>query len=193
MPFASAVESARSVATLATAVAAVGASILLWAGLEKAREPGATVSMLRHLGVPPILARAAGLVIVVEFTLGLGLVFRPDSLVTQGGVVVLGAAFALAGLLALRRDEPIRCTCFGPGRHGYLGVAQIAALVPWVGAAAILNAADLSRPSPSEAASILAVVALAMTGLRLIPVLGASWEARGDRRAAGETYLWLHR
>jgi hypothetical protein len=181
------------VGALATVVAAVAGSILLWAALEKARHPGGLAATLRHLGVPSTLVRAAGLVIAVELGVGLGLVFRPDSLLTQGGVVVVASAFAVAGLLALRRDEPVPCTCFGPGSPGYLGVNQIAALVPWVGAAAILNAADVARPAPSEGASILAVVALAMAGLRLVRVLDVSREARADRRSARETYAWLQR
>jgi hypothetical protein len=181
------------VAALATVVVAVSASILLWAGLEKARDPGALASTLRHLGLPATVARGAGLVIAAELGVGLAIVFRPDSLLTQGGVVLLAVAFALAGLLALRRDEPIRCTCFGPGSLGYLGVSQIVALVPWVGAAVVLDAADVVRPSPSEGASMLAMVALAITGLRLVTVLDVSREARADRRSARETYAWLRR
>jgi hypothetical protein len=181
------------VAALATVVAAVAGSILLWAALEKARHPGAMASTLRHLGVPATLASAGGLVIVIELGVGLGLVFRPDSLITQGSVVVVAAVFALAGLLALRRDERIPCSCFGPGSNGYLGVNQIAALVPWVGVAVVLNAADVARPAPSEGAAILATVALAITGLRLVTLLDVSREARADRRSARETYAWLHR
>lgn len=194
MPFASAVESAGSVSALATTVAVVGASTLLWAALEKARDPEATASTLRQLGVPsPLALAAAGLVILAELAVGLGLVFGPNSVVTQGGVALLAAAFALAGLVALRRDEQIRCTCFGPGRRGYLGVPQVAALIPWAAAVTILHAADMAPPSPSEGASTLAAVALVMSGLRLAPVLGAWREARGDRRSARETYGWLHR
>lgn len=194
MPFASAVESGGSVSTLATTVAVVGASILLWAALEKARDPEATASTLRQLGVPSRIAlAAAGLVIAAEFAVGLGLVFRPDAVVTHGGVALLAAGFALAGLLALRRGEQIRCTCFGPGGRGYLGVPQVASLVPWAAAVAILYAAGTAPPSRSEGASMLAAMALVMSGLRLIPVLGAWREARGDRRSARETYGWLHR
>lgn len=191
---ASAVESAPRVATLATTVAMVGAALLLWAGLEKARDPGATASTLEQLGVPAaVAAGAAGLVVAAELAVGIALVFRPDALPTQGGVIALAAAFGLAGLLALHRGEQIRCTCFGPGRRGYLGRNQLAALVPWVGMAAFLHVADVAPPSPSEGASILAAVALAMTVLRLVPMFGAWREARGDRRSARETYVWLHR
>jgi hypothetical protein len=181
------------VAILATTVALVGASILLWAGLEKARDPASTASTLRQLGVPARLANAAGLIIAAELAVALGLVFRPDSAVTQGGVVLLAGGFALAGLVALRRDEPVRCTCFGSGRDGYLGTNQVFALVPWVGGAAFLHVADLAPPSPSRGAAMLAAIGLAMAGVRLIPVLGAWREARGDRRSARETYLWLQR
>jgi hypothetical protein len=113
--------------------------------------------------------------------------------VTQGGVVLLAGAFALAGLLALRRDEPVRCTCFGSGRNGYLGANQVLAFVPWVGGAMFLYVTDVTPPSPPHGAAMLAGVGLAMAGVRLIPVLGAWREARGDRRSAREMYLWLHR
>jgi Methylamine utilisation protein MauE len=181
------------VAILATTVALVGASILLWAALEKARDPASTASTLRQLGAPASLANAAGLIILAELAVALGLVFRPDSAVTQAGVVLLAGAFALAGLLALRRDEPVRCTCFGSRRSGYLGANQVLALVPWVGGALFLYIADVAPPSPPRGAALLAGVGLAMAGVRLVPVLGAWREARGDRRSAQETYLWLHR
>jgi hypothetical protein len=181
------------VTILATTVALVGASVLLWAGLEKAREPGSAASMLRALGVPARLATAGVLVIPAELAVAVGLVFRPDSIWTQGGVVVLAGAFAVAGLLALRRDESIRCACFGSARGGYLGAKQVVALAPWLVGIGILNVADVPPPSATRAAALLAGVALIMAGVRLISVLGASHEARGDRRSAQETYVWLQR
>ena len=183
---------AISVSILATLIALVGASILLWAALEKARNPRATASTLRQLSVPAGLAGAA-LVIAAELAVGLGLVLRPDSVWTQSAVVALAGAFALAGLIALRRDAAIRCTCFGPGGGGYLGASQVVAFVPWAGGAAVLSVSGVTPPSPSHAAAMLAGVALTMSGLRLVPVLGVWWEARGDRLSARETYVWLHR
>ena len=180
-------------AILGTTVALVGASILLWAGLEKARDPASTASTLRQLGASARLANAAVLIIPAELAVALGLVFRPDSAVTLGGVVLLAGAFALAGLLALRRDEPVRCSCFGSGWGGYLGRNQVLGLVPWVGGAAFLHVVDLAAPSPSRGAAMLAGVGLTMAGVRLVPVLGAWREARGDRLSARETYLWLRR
>lgn len=180
-------------AILGTTVALVGASILLWAGLEKARDPASTASTLRQLGAPARLANAAVLIIPAELAVALGLVFRPDSAVTLGGVVLLAGAFALAGLLALRRDEPVRCSCFGSGWGGYLGRNQVLGLVPWVGGAAFLHVVDLAAPSPSRGAAMLAGVGLTMAGVRLVPVLGAWREARGDRLSARGTYLWLRR
>lgn len=180
-------------AILATAVALVGASILLVAGLEKARDPASTASTLRQLGLSATLANVGVLIIPAELAVAVGLLFRPDSAVTQGGVVLLAGAFAVAGLLALRREEPVRCTCFGSGRSGTLGTNQLLALVPWVAGAAFLQVADLAPPSPSRGAAMLAGVGLTMAGVRLIPLLGAWREARGDRLSARETYLWLHR
>jgi hypothetical protein len=181
------------VAILATAVALGGASLLLWAGLEKARDPASTASTLRQLGLSATLANVGVLIIPAELAVALGLVFRPDSTVTQAGAILLAGAFAVAGLLALRRDEPVRCTCFGSRRSGYLGANQLVALVPWAGGAAFLHVADLTPPSPSRGAAMLAGVGLTMAGARLIPLLGAWREARSDRLSARETYLWLHR
>ena len=180
-------------ATLASAVALLSAAILLWAGLDKSRDPRSTVATVEQLGVPGDVARFASLVIPAELAVACALVFRPDSLVTQAGVVSLAGAFAFAGLLARRLDEPIRCTCFGPGGHGYLGATQIVAFVPWAAAAAFLHVADVAAPSPSTGAVMFAGVALAIAGVRMISILGLWREARGDRRMAQETYSWLHR
>ena len=181
-------------AGFATTVALLGASILLWAGLEKARDPGSTVSTLRELGAPTALARVGGFVLILaELVIAVGLVFWPDSVWIQAGVVVLAGAFAVAGLLALRRGELIRCSCFGSARRGYLGANQIKALVPWLGGVAILRVAEVEAPSPSRGAAMLCGIALTMACVRLVPVLGAWREARGDRRAAVETYVWAHR
>jgi hypothetical protein len=178
---------------VATTIASLGAVVLLWAGLEKARDPGSAASMLRELGVPGRLAVLGVLAIPAEIAVAVALVFRPDSLWTQGGVIVLAGAFALAGLLALRRDKPIRCACFGSGRGGYLGADQVVALVPWAAGVATLRLADVGHPTPAEATELLAALALAMAGARLALLLGAWHEARGDRRSARETYVWLHR
>jgi hypothetical protein len=178
---------------IATAIALAGSAILLWAGLEKARDLGSTAAMLRQLGVPTRLARAAGLLVLAELAVALGLVFRPDSRWVVLGVVVLAVAFAWAGLVALRRGELIRCSCFGSARRAYLGTTQIKALGPWLGGAAFLAVAGVERPSPSEGATRLAVIALAMASLRMVPLLRGWREARGDRRSAREMYVWLHR
>lgn len=179
-------------ATLASAVALVGASILLWAGLEKSRDPTSAVVTIRQLGVPDDVARFASLIIPAELAVAGALVFRPDSLVTQAGVVSFAGAFAFAGLLARRQDEPIRCRCFGPGGRGYLGRTQIVAFVPWAAVAAFLHVTAVAAPSPSTGAAMLAGVALAIACVRIVSVLGAWHEARGDRRMAQETYSWLH-
>jgi hypothetical protein len=181
------------VAGIATTVALLGAFVLLWAGLEKARDPGAPASTLRALGVPPRLAALGVLIIPTELAIGVALVFRPDSAWTQGGVLVLAGAFAVAGLLALRGDQQIRCACFGSGRGGYLGADQVLALMAWIAGVAILNVADAGHPAASQASALLAGVAVTMAAVRLMPVVGAWHEARGDRRSAVETYRWLHR
>src|SRR5215203_5898680 len=98
---------------LVLAVTLVMASALLWAGLEKAVRLSSVAKTLHQLGMPERGAGvAAPLVVAVELSVAVGLLFRPRSLATLVGVLALAAAFALSGLIALRRNEKIRCGCF---------------------------------------------------------------------------------
>lgn len=176
---------------LATTVALVMAAVLLWAGLEKARSLTPTASTLHQLGVPESFAKSGALfLLIAESAVALGLILRPGSAEILTGVVVLAGAFALGGLIALGRDEPILCNCFGAGGSGYLGRSQLVALPFWLAGALLLW---LARPAPSsmsEAAVSFAVIGLAIAALRGFTALGGWKEARGDRRSFEERSVW---
>jgi hypothetical protein len=176
-----------------TGATALGlAAVLLWAGLEKTRSRGSLRTALRQLGMPQGAGSiTASLVAAMEVVVALGLVFVPGAPWTIAGMVFLSTAFALAGLIALRRDEPIHCGCFGPGGWGSLGKPQIAALPLWLGVAALLWMAKPTPPSLSQGFLLLATVALGMATIRGISASRAWKKARDDRESAQEMLLWL--
>jgi hypothetical protein len=172
-------------------VACAMAGVLLWAGLEKARDPAATASTIRGLGARNVARPAAAVLAAVEIALGFCLVFTPHSTAAQLGVTALAATFALAGSIALSREEPIRCSCFGAGGNGYLGWSQLLAFPVWLGGAAVLRLWMPEAPPAHVSATGLAVIAVGIAGARAIQVSRARDGARGDRRSAQEMIAWL--
>lgn len=172
---------------LATFVTLAISAVLLIAALEKARDPAPAVATLRRLGVPETLALpATRLLMLVELSTAIAVLFAPASTLTHAAIVVLAVAFAVAGVMALRSDEPLRCSCFGAG-DGYLGWRQIAALVPWLAGIVILRFA-----TPSTAGALLfAITALLILAARSVSLAKVFVEARGDRKSAQEMLLWL--
>jgi hypothetical protein len=177
---------------ISTAAALAIASVLLWAGLEKFRNLAATAATLRSLGVPRGFARPAALFMSgAEVVVAAAVLFRPDSALTQGSIVLLAGLFALAGLIAMTLDERVRCSCFGVGGKGYLGVNQLIALFPWLAGAALLRAGFREPPPLPVGAAYFASTSLAIAALRAVSVCSAWREARGDRLSAREMYMWL--
>src|SRR5689334_8164734 len=119
-------------------IACTMAALLLWAAMEKARNPAPTAASIRALGLPA--AKPISLILIAaEVFVALALLFRPGSAVAQGGVVALAASFAAAGLRALTLHHPVKCYCFGAGGSGHLGKAQAIAFLPWLAGATILR------------------------------------------------------
>ncbi|MCG8457901.1 MAG: hypothetical protein MI919_16615 [Holophagales bacterium] len=177
---------------LAASAALVMAGVLLWAALEKLRAPRSIRATLEGLGLSGKLARGtAVLLAAVELTVALGLLFRPSALAVQAGVALLALAFAFAGLVAIGRDEPIPCSCFGAAGGGRLGVAQVILVVPWLVAVALLHVGSREPLPLTDGAARLAAVGLGLAFLRSISVASAWREARGDRLSAREMYRWL--
>jgi hypothetical protein len=182
-----------SMSVLAVIVALVMAAVLLWAGLEKLVDLPAVGSTINALGVPVGWAnRVSALVPLAEVVTGLSLLFAPGSPWTQGGLVALGGTFAVAGLIAIFRDEPIRCHCFGSrGAGGYLGRSQVVALVAWIGGAWVLQIWMVVPVSTETGAARFAAVGLAIATWKATALWRAVREARGDRASAQEMYVWL--
>lgn len=168
------------------------AAVLLWAGLEKARNLAPTAATIRSLGFPRKLTWAAALFITsAELTVAVAVLFRPYSALTQIGIVLLAGLFALAGLIAMGLDKPVRCSCFGAGGQGYLGMAQLLALFPWLAGAILLRMGMQESQPLSVGAAYFAVTSLVIAAAKGIGVCRAWLEGRGDRLSAQEMYGWL--
>lgn len=176
---------------LATAAAVAMAAVLLHAAVEKARDLDPMAATIRALGFPQAVARpAAFAVTAAELAVAIAILFRPDATSTHAAVTALAALFAIAGLIALRSDEPIRCSCFGSGAR-FLGTPQLLAFFVWLAGAAILRAGISAAPPLFTGAALFASTSLALASLRAAAVWKARREARADRRSAQEVYEWL--
>lgn len=177
---------------ISKAAALTMAGVLLWAGCEKARNPASITSTITNLGIPRRAAQLAAIfLITAEIGLGVLVLFQPNALTVQMGIVLLAMLFALAGLIVWMRGERIHCSCFGAGARGYLGLRQIINLVPWCIGAGILTMGSQEAQALSESAAYFASVALGIAAWRGHAVLRAQHEARADRLSAKEMYYWL--
>lgn len=181
-------------ALAARTVSMTMAAVLLWAGLEKARDPSAFVAVLRALGVADRAAGVAGgLVTGLELSVGVGLIFRPHAALTLAALLGLAASFALAGGIAFLRHQDIPCGCFGLYGEGRLGRDQLTAFPLWLAGAALLRLNGAEWAAGVGAGGVFALVALSMAALRGFGGVRAAWAARGDRRSAREMFVWLNR
>jgi len=178
-------------ALLGTAVALVMAAVLFFAAVAKVASSAPLVDTLERLGLTPFLARAAApLVPWAELTVGVAVVFRPDSVAVQMGVVILAGCFAIAGLLAFRLKEPVPCSCFGTGGGGKLGSRQTIAFFLWAAGVVVVRRAHIA-PALDVGAAQFAAVALSIAAARAVAPVRLWIEGRGDRLSAREMYAWL--
>ncbi len=171
---------------VATVAVFVAAAVLLWAGLEKVRASGGFDATLVALGVTsPVRPLLRVGVPVAEVVTGACLMVAPAAGWPRGMLVVLAVGFAGAGVLGLRAEEPVVCSCFGTvGRH-VLGWRQLLTLPVWLLAAAILERRHPGWP-PSEGLRNLAALVVLLGVLR-VPAVVRGWQAaRGDRLALME-------
>lgn len=166
------------------------ASVLLGAGLEKARHLRSFVSSLRELGLKRGVTLVAAGAIALELIVSLAILFPPDSSIAAGGVVVLAISFAIAGIVAMRLPGTIRCHCFGAHGAGTLGKTQLYAFPFWIAGAALLWS---QQPLPIAWRPVMfAAVGLTLATIRGWSAVHVALRARGDRRSAKEMYAWLH-
>lgn len=168
-------------------ISAAVSGVLLWAGLEKLRLRADFDATLAALGIP------AGLRILVRFGLvcgelgtGTGLVLLPSAVWPRLGLVILGATFAVGGVLGLRADHPVACSCLGAASHGPLGWRQIGLLPVWLSAAAALQWLHHPEQRWQRDLEYLAGLVVVMGAIRAAAVVRAWRSAVGDRVALAE-------
>jgi hypothetical protein len=157
------------------------AGVVFLSAAAKAVRPRPATAALAELGFPTRLARvavAAG--IVGEEAVGCGLVVRPHARDAQLAYVGLFAAFALLGLLALRRGRVIDCGCLGTLRRmtfGWPQLVQLAAVVP----AVVVVAGSAPDWSLQTGIGVLLVLQSATAALLLAWASPVWWRIRRDR------------
>jgi hypothetical protein len=131
--------------TVGLLIVLVVSAILLWAGLEKIRAGQEFAGTLSALGMPAVLVRVIRPATpIAEVLAAVGLVVTPSAPWPRLTVLVLAVSFAGAGIVGLRAEEPVRCSCFGTTAHRTLGWFQLAALPAWLLAVGGVTA---TRPS----------------------------------------------
>lgn len=176
--------------TLALVTAAAISAVLLSAALAKLRAPRAIEETIRRLGFDRSARAGALLLIAGEGVVGVALLFRPDAVWTQIGVVMLAASFCIAAAVAIWRRQSISCSCFGSVARP-LGRRQLIAFLPFATAAGVMRLFIHEAPPPSTAMALFASVSL-VTAIRAAWPAWIEWrQSRSDRRSAEEMYLWL--
>lgn len=170
---------------LSLPLAAAVAGVLLWAGLEKFRSGAAFAQTLAALGFGPRLRTLMRLVVpAAEVVVAVGLLVTPASIWPRIGVGLLAMTFATAGVIGLRRNERIACSCFGGTGSDTLGWRQLALLPAWLLAVFIVWQAD---PHWSALAGLQYLAALIVL-VAVIPGVGvvAAWHQDAGYRSAIE-------
>ena len=159
------------------------AGVFAFAGLSKAIGLQDFRSTLGRLGINDARTKPVALgVVAAELLAAAGLLISPAQTWPRMLVAALAIAFALAGLTALRTEEPIDCNCFGNLRQGFLGWRQVVLLPCWL---LLATLAQWSPPTWSARQGLVALTSLALAVaywqvLRAVP----AWRAlRGDRLA----------
>ncbi len=169
-------------------------SVLIWAGLEKARNSSSARSALRALGAPHSVAGpAVAMITIAELSIAAGLIFMPRSHAVLAAVAALGVVFGVAGLFALWLDASVQCGCFGLSSSGLLGRRQLATLPLWIASAWVLWLERPDSPGLSDGLGALTIVSLGLAVARTIGALRATRVGRGDRLSAQEMLSWLPR
>lgn len=159
--------------------------LLLGAALEKLRMRARFAQTLADLGFRGQPGRLLVIgVPAVEAMTAAGLLLVPGATWPRVAVGALGAAFGVAGVIALRVQRPVTCSCLGAGQ-GTLGLRQILLLPAWLAAALLLHLQD-SGWSTLLGLQYLAAVTVILAVVRSATVAKAALRARGNRQAIDE-------
>ena len=161
-------------------------TILLWAGIDKLRNPqplAETVGRLTDAGSDSRLRLVARGLGGTEVAAAFLVVTRPVPWLGEGLTVALAVVFALAGVRALLLRERVKCACF-LGASTILGRPQLLLLPVWVAAAAV---SGFTGSDAGGSGSLFAMLLLTCL-LRAMVLVREVASAAGDRQAAQE---WL--
>jgi hypothetical protein len=169
-------------ATIGVLIQLVVAGVLVFAGAQKLAAPEQFRIALRALGVPGSRLFA---IAVPVFEITVAGVVALGNFVPAGAVLVvlLGLAFALAGLKARLTRTNVSCACLGPLSTGTLGWRQVALLPLWIASAVAI----VVLPTLGGFAGVLAFIGLVLVAglvvaaqlivkiFRLKPAMGRRW------------------
>ncbi|MEV5631462.1 MauE/DoxX family redox-associated membrane protein [Micromonospora tulbaghiae] len=170
---------------LSALVAFALTAVFVVGGVEKLRAQSSFGSTLAGLGVPDVLVPPLRVLVpVAELGTAVGLMLFPAMAWPSVAVAALGVAFAAAGALSLRAEQPVACSCLGAAADGLLGRKQIILLPLWLAAAAVLTVAP-PQWSVSQGLNLLALAVVASSGLHAVKVVRA-WRNDAAYRTAIE-------
>ncbi|MFF0470498.1 MauE/DoxX family redox-associated membrane protein [Micromonospora zamorensis] len=171
---------------LSALVASVTVAVLIVGGTEKLRSGASFAGTLTGLGItgyPQAFLRIA--VPSAELATAAGLMLAPGASWPVAGVAFLGICFAAAGLLSLRADQPVACSCLGAATNALLGWRQVALLPVWIAAAVLVYRVPVPW-SASQGLQVLALVVTASAGLHAVKVIRAWRNDSAHRKAIEE-------
>ncbi|MFI6496712.1 MauE/DoxX family redox-associated membrane protein [Nonomuraea typhae] len=152
------------------------AGVLLYSGSQKLAAPRAFRATVIALGMPkPRIVAAAlpGLEIITALVLALP---RAQP-VGAALLVILGLAFAGAGVLAKARRTTVTCACFGQARSSRLGIRQLVYLPGWLGAAFLVLRGG-HQPGVHQSLLIVALTGMCIGTVKLALTFPAVRENR---------------
>ncbi len=162
----------------------LAASVLVVAGLAKARTPGPAALAMRTLGLPSRPVHIRG-VAVAELALGADCALAPTP-VGAAAMASLYLLFAVVSFLLARRQAS--CGCFGVGQDSPASPAQsllsgVLALSAGAGALTLPHSLGwvLARPAASAATLAVGILGAAYAAVLVYTWLPQAWSAWSAR------------
>jgi hypothetical protein len=171
-------------------VAVLAGAIFLYAASFKWLDPRPLAGTLRSLGAPDRVAATLGrLAPLLEVAVGFTLLGLGDSAGRFGALLLALAGLAVggAGIIAIRKKEPIACSCFSAYASRPMGPRQVLSALGFLTCAAILFVSN-PRFSQTEALVALSLAALGGGAAHAISSVRVALDLVGYRRAASITY-----
>lgn len=156
----------------------VVALVLIHSSTAKLRSGSTFMDVLRQLGIK--YARAGWLVVAAaELAAAVSLSLPVAPYIPALGVLLLGLAFAAAGVRAITVGKSIECACFGEGSQRFLGWRQLLYLPLWVLAAGIIAVQRV--PDSWDVALMGALIISVTASSYAVSLLRVACRTRADR------------